>query len=61
MLSWMFQHDYLDTYSFECFMCMFLYFGICTCSAQWSMFHMERRSRNMLIIIIIIIIINVMF
>ena len=28
MLSWMFQHDYLDTYSFECLICMcfvFLY------------------------------------
>ena len=37
-----------------------LYFCICTCSAQLSMFHMERRSRNTLIItttIIIIIII----
>ena len=31
-----------------------LYFGICTCSAQLSMFHMGRRSRNMIIIIIII-------
>ena len=35
--------------------CVF-YFCICTCSAQLSMFHMERRSRNTLIIIIIIII-----
>ena len=34
-----------------------LYFCICTCSAQLSMFHMERCSRNTLIIIIIIIII----
>ena len=28
MLSWMFQHDYLDTYCFECRICMcfvFLY------------------------------------
>ena len=28
MLSWMFQHDYLDTYCFECLVCMcfiFLY------------------------------------
>ena len=33
-----------------------LYFSICTCSAQLSMFHMERCSRNTLIIIIIIII-----
>ena len=32
-------------------------FSICTCSAQLSMFHMEKRSRNTLIIIIIIIII----
>ena len=29
-----------------------LYFCICTCSAQLSMVHMERRSRNTLIIII---------
>ena len=34
-----------------------LYVCICTCSAQLSMFHMERRSRNTLIIIIITIII----
>ena len=32
----------------------FLYFYFCTCSAQLSMFHMERRSRNTLIIIIVI-------
>ena len=31
-----------------------LYFCICTCSAQLSMFHMERRSRNTLVIIIVI-------
>ena len=30
-----------------------LYFCICPCSAQFSMFHLERRSRNMLIIIIL--------
>ena len=30
-----------------------LHFCICTCSAQLSMFHMERRSRNTLIVIII--------
>ena len=28
-----------------------LYFCICTCSAQLSMFHIERRSRNTLVII----------
>ena len=28
-----------------------LYFCICSCSAQLSMFHMERRSRSTLIII----------
>ena len=33
-----------------------LYFCICTCSAQLSMFHVERRSRYALIIITIIII-----
>ena len=32
-----------------------LYFCICSCSAQLSMFHMERRSKNTLIVIIIII------
>ena len=31
-----------------------LYFCICTCSAQLSVFHMERRSRNTLIVIITI-------
>ena len=33
--------------------CVF-YFCICTCSAQLSMFHMEKRSTNALIIIIIL-------
>ena len=28
------------------------YFCICTCSAQLSMFHMERRSRNTLIFMV---------
>ena len=37
-----------------------LYFCICTCSVQLSMFHMERCSRNMLIVIVIIIIIVTM-
>ena len=35
-----------------------LYYCICTCSAQLSMFHMERRSRNTLTIIISSIIIT---
>ena len=43
--------------AFECLICMRFYFCIFTCSAQLSMFHMEKRSRNTLIIIIIIIII----
>ena len=34
-----------------------LYFCVRTCSVHLSMFHMERRSRNMLIIILILIII----
>ena len=37
---------------------LFSIFFICTCSAQLSMFHMKKRSRNTLIIIIIIIIIK---
>ena len=44
MLSWMFQHDYLDTCCYECliiYACVF-YFCICTCSVQLSMFDMER-------------------
>ena len=38
--------------------CVF-YFCICTCSAQLSMFHIEKRSSNTLIIIIIIIIVDI--
>ena len=38
-------------------MCFVFLYSICLCSAQFSMFHVERRSRNTLIIIIIIIII----
>ena len=37
-----------------------LYFCICTCSAQLSMFHMNRHSRNTTINSIIIIIIIIM-
>ena len=46
MLNWMFQHDYLDTCCFEFHMCMcfVVLYKFCTCSAQLSMFHMERRS-----------------
>ena len=55
LFSWMFQHDCSDTCCFESYMHV-LYFWICTSSAQLSIFHMERRSRNTLIIIIIIII-----
>ena len=50
----MFQHNCLDTYCFECLICVCCVFLYLHCSAQLSMFHMERRSRNMLIIIIII-------
>ena len=35
----------------------FSYFCICTYSAQLSMFHMERRSRNALIIILLLLLI----
>ena len=56
MLSRMFQHNYLDgAPAVLSDLCAYvLYFCICTCSAQLSMFHMERRSRNTLIIIIIV-------
>ena len=57
MLSWMFQHDYLDTCCFEC-ACVLYFCIICTCLAQLSMFHIERHSRNTLIIIIIIIVVD---
>ena len=41
----------------ECLFACVLCSCICPCSAQMSMFHIERRSRNTLIIIIIITII----
>ena len=55
MLNWMFQHERFGHLLFlrVLYACLF-YFCICTCSAQLSMFHMEKRSRNTLIIIIII-------
>ena len=34
-----------------------LHFCICTCSAQLSMFHMERSSRNMLILLLLLLLI----
>ena len=46
-----FKHDYLDTCCFECLIFCVLYFCICTCSVQLSMFHMERRARNTLTIL----------
>ena len=59
LLSWMFEHDCLDTCWVELsvlYACV-SYFCICTCSVQLSMFHMVMHSRNTIIIIIIIIII----
>ena len=56
LLSWMFEHDCLDTCCFGCLIviCMFyILFCTCTCSAQLSMFDMERRSRNTIISIVI--------
>ena len=55
LLSWMLEHDCLDTCCFGCVLCMcfvVLYFCICTCSAQSSMFRMEMCSANTLIFII---------
>ena len=37
-----------------------LYFCICTCSAQLSMFHIERRSRNTLILLLLLLLIIIM-
>ena len=51
LLSWMFEHDCLNTCCFGCLACV-LYFCFCACSVQLSMFHMKRRTRNMLIIIV---------
>ena len=42
LLSWMFAHDCLHTCCFESYVHAFCIFCICTCSAQLSMFHMER-------------------
>ena len=36
-----------------------LYFCICPCSTQLSVFHIKRHSRNMLIVIIIIVVVVV--
>ena len=36
-----------------CYTCV-LYFCICTCSAQLSVFHMERQSRSTMIIIVLL-------
>ena len=32
MLSWLFQHDYLDTYCFECLICMCFVFAPVQCN-----------------------------
>ena len=53
LLSWMFQHDWTPAVLSVLYACV-LYFCICTCSAQLNMFHMERRSRNMLILLLLI-------
>ena len=43
LLCWMFDHDCLNTCCFGCLICVFC---ICTCSAQLSLFHMERCSKK---------------
>ena len=57
LFGWMFEHDCLDTCCLGDFAPCVLYFGICPCAAQLSLFPMERRSRNTIVIIIVIIII----
>ena len=54
LLSWMLEHDWTHAVFGVLYACV-LHFSICTCSAQLSMFHVERCSRNMLIIIFMII------
>ena len=49
LLSWMFQHDCLDTCCLECLVCMCFGFA-----PVQHMFYMDRRFRNMLFIIIVI-------
>ena len=53
LLSWMLEIVWTHAALGVLYACV-LYFGICTYSAQLSMFHMERRSRNTIIIVIII-------
>ena len=48
----MFEHDCLYTSCFGVLYACVSYFCNCTCSAQLTMFHVERRYRNTLIIII---------
>ena len=56
LLSWMPEHYCLVTCCFGCLTCMcFIFLRICNCAARFSMFRVERRSRNTLITIIIII------
>ena len=52
MLSWMFLHDYLDTYCLSVLYACVSYFLYLHLFSTTEQFHMERRSRNMLIIII---------
>ena len=54
LLSWMFEHDCLDTCCFGCLICMCFIFCTCTCSAQLSMFDAERRSRNTVTILLLL-------
>ena len=54
LLSWMFEHDCLDTCCLGCLVYMCFVFCTCTCSVQLSMFDMERHCRNTMIVIIII-------
>ena len=54
LLSWMFEYDCLDTCYFGCLICFVIVLLYLHLFSELSMFHMERRSRNMLIIVIII-------
>ena len=50
LLSWMFEQDCMDTCCSGCLYAYVLYFCCCPWSAQVSMFHTERHSRNTILI-----------
>ena len=54
LLSWMFEHDCLDTCCCGCLIRTCFIFCNCTCLAHLSVVHMERQPRNTIIIITVL-------